>query len=86
MKNFLLIFFFCIGNWAVAQQESNPFSSAEQNNAANENEAAALGGPGNPDDEDDPVPVPIDDFLPLLVITAVGVIIYETQKKRSSAS
>lgn len=90
MKNFLLIFFFCIGNWAVAQQESNPFSSAEQNNAANENEAKALAGPGNPGgggvDDDDPVPVPIDDYLPLLVMTAVGIIIYKTQKKRSLGS
>ena len=90
MKNFFLIFFFCIGSWATAQQESNPFSSAEQNNTSNQNEGptyeTANGNVTNPPGENDPEPVPVDDYLPLLVMTAVGIIIYKTQKKRSLGS
>ena len=87
MKNILLIFFFCIGSWAQAQQESNPFSSAERNNEASQSEKPAFdtanAGPGNPNDDDDPFPVPIDDFIPLLVMTALGIILYTAHKKRN---
>ena len=85
MKNILLIFFFCIGSWAQAQQESNPFSSAERNNEASKSEKnafdTATAGSGNPDTGDAPVPVPIDDYLPLLVMTALGIILYTSHKK-----
>lgn len=89
MKNILLLFFFCIGSGATAQQESNPFSSAERNNPSHQNEATTYetgASPGNPDDGYDAPPTPIDDYLPLLVLTAVGIIIYQTQKKRNLLS
>lgn len=89
MKNILLLFFFCIGSWATAQQESNPFSSAERNNTSHQNESAAYetaASPGNPDDDYDAPPTPIDDYIPLLVMTAVGIIIYQAQKKKNLLS
>ena len=89
MKNLLLIFFFCIGSWAQAQDDNNPFSSAERNNEATQSEKPAFetanaGGPGNPgggSQDDDPVP--IDDYIPLLVVTALGIILYTSHKKRN---
>ena len=87
MKNLLLIFFFCIGSWAQAQDDNNPFSSAERNNEATQTERPAFetanaGGPGNPNNDGDD-PVPIDDYIPLLVVTALGIIIYTSHKKRN---
>ena len=34
-------------------------------------------GPGNPGGEDD---LPIDDYIPLLVIAALGIIVYQGRK------
>lgn len=90
MKNLLLIFFFFIGSWAQAQEDSNPFSSAERNNEATQSEKPGFDtanvGPGNPDETDDPLPVPIDDYIPMLVVTALGIILYTAHKKRNLIS
>lgn len=97
MKNYLLLFLFCVGGWtqAQAQQESNPFSNSEGTNegAIGQKEEAGVyatgvipsnppGGPTN----DDPTPVPVDNYIPLLLLTAVGVIIYKTHKKTNISS
>lgn len=94
MKNYLLIFLFCVGGWtqAQAQQESNPFSNSERNNegAIGQKEEARVYDTGtrigNPDGGKDDEPVPVDDYIPLLILTAVGVIIYKTHKKTSISS
>lgn len=94
MKNYLLLFLFCVGGWtqAQAQQESNPFSNSERTNegAIDQKEEArvyAIGdGPTNPDGGKDDEPVPVDDYIPLLVLTAVGIIIYKTHKKTNISS
>ena len=38
--------------------------------------------PGNPGDD----PVPIDDYLPFLMVTAVGIIVFITHKKKNLLS
>ncbi len=88
MKNYILIFFFSIGSWTQAQQESNLFSNGERSNenAIGQEEVPearvyAVGDPGNPDGDGDTPPVPVDDYIPLLILTAVGIIVYKTNKK-----
>ena len=39
-------------------------------------------GPGNPGED----PVPIDDYLPLLLITAVGIIVHAGWRKRKQTA
>lgn len=84
MKNFLFIFLFFCGTWVIAQDESNPFNTEETKNEQNEiqQKEVITSGPGNPDDDDDPEPIPIDNNLSLLLITAIGLIIYQTQKNK----
>lgn len=71
-----------------AQQGSNRFDeessrsidhSSDQN--ADVNTEQNLENPGNPGDI-----VPIDDYIPLLVMTALGIILYTTRKKRKLLS
>ena len=48
----------------------------------NPNAAPALANdPGNPGD-----PVPIDDYIPLLLITAVGIIVHAGWRKRKQTA
>lgn len=42
-------------------------------------------GPGNLEGED-PEPVPIDDYIPLLVLTALGILIYKAHRGRNLLS
>ncbi|QOW10574.1 hypothetical protein Q73A0000_09410 [Kaistella flava (ex Peng et al. 2021)] len=93
MKNVLFLFLFLIGGALQAEtpQEDNPFATTENTNRASleANENVAARGPGAPpggSKEDDAALLPIDDYIPLLVITALGIIIYTTQKKRNLVS
>lgn len=90
MKSTLFLFIFFIGNILFAQQGDNRFSQSEKSNSNYEETTsaaeAANGGPGNPPGDDDPEPVPIDDYLPFLMITALGIIIYNTHKKKNLLS
>ena len=80
----------------VAQSVENRFESSERGDqtlSKNDNSNAGYDesadgkvapmslGPGNDGDE-----LPINNYLPLLIITAVGIIIYTTQKKRNLLS
>ncbi len=87
MKNawFLLMF---LGSIIVhAQKDENPFAESDKNSWAASDQKAepemANGDPGNPDGDDDPVPVPIDDYIPVLVIVAAGMIMYTTYHRKS---
>ena len=90
MKSTLFLFIFFIGNILFAQQGDNRFSQSEKSNngyeETHEATESALGGPNNPPGDDDPEPVPIDDYLPFLVITALGIIILATYKKKKLQS
>ena len=87
MKKLLFIFLFLTGSWINSQQEDNPFFRSENNaEVANSKddikESQATGGPGNPGGDDDPAPVPIDNYLPVLLITASGMIVYFARKRK----
>ena len=90
MKSTLFLFIFFIGNILFAQQGDNRFSQSEKSNngyeETHEATESALGGPSNPPGDDDPEPVPIDDYLPFLMITAVGIIVFITHKKKNLLS
>ncbi|WP_313503743.1 hypothetical protein [Kaistella carnis] len=83
MKKLLFIFLFLTGTWINSQQEDNPFFRSENNaEVANSKddikESQATGGPGNPDGDND---LPIDDYIPILLVTASGMIVYFSRKK-----
>lgn len=90
MKSTLFLFIFFIGNILFAQQGDNRFSQSEKSDNGYEetrgDTASAVGDPSNPPGDDDPEPVPIDDYLPFLVITAVGLIIYVARNKKELLS
>ena len=88
MKNFFLsLIFILITGIAISQErEENTFQQSE--NQATGNASGANGsigdnqvqsGPGNPDNPDE---VPIDDYLPALVIIGATLIIYQLKSKK----
>ena len=88
MKNFFLsLIFILITGIAISQErEENTFQQSE--NQATGNVSGANGsigdnqvqsGPGNPDNPDE---VPIDDYLPALVIIGATLIIYQLKSKK----
>lgn len=75
----ILFLFVAVG----AQGKKNPFEEAENAEKVTNPtavEAIAQKGPGNPSGDDD---LPIDDYIPLLVITAMGIIVYHTYRKKA---
>lgn len=84
MKNILFIFLFLTGSYLYAQNVENRFEQTDKNSqefSSQNTEPETLGGdPGNPGGGDDPPPVPIDEYLPLLLLSAVGIIAYTTHK------
>lgn len=80
---------FFIGNVLFAQQSDNRFSQSEENSSNGYDHSLPAAepepgeGPSNPDGEDDD-PVPIDDYLPVLVITALGMIVFAGYRKKQS--
>lgn len=91
MRKLLYIILIFFNVFVFAQKDSNPFADTEeQNNTFNEsahneqregNEDVASKGPGNPGD-----PVPIDGYLPVLLLAAGGMIVYYTRKRNKIAS
>lgn len=90
MKKILYIVLFFISVFGYAQKGENPFGQTEYENVATKEDAGkdevpaapdttAKGDPSNPAD-----PQPIDDYIPLLLIAAVGIIAYHTYKKKAS--
>lgn len=74
---------------AFAQEQStNRFEEAEQEHktdygqSATSKEPEVAFDPGNPDGEDD---LPVDDYIPLLLLTGVGIIVYTTYRKKQMA-
>lgn len=57
-----------------SEQPQTQHSQNEQPSGIGEHEE---GGPGNPEE-----PVPIDDYIPLLVMVAFGMIVYTNYRKK----
>lgn len=83
MKKFIYIIIFSISILSFAQMGPNRFEESESVSAVPKEEVIqpplASDNPGQPGD-----PTPIDDYLPLLVITAMGLIVYHQYRKRPS--
>lgn len=90
MKRPLFILFLITALCLSAQmQADNPFNqSVNTNNSSvsdregkpgdeNEGDDGGMGGPGNPGD-----PSPIDDYVPYLIITGMGMIAYFSYNRR----
>ena len=93
MRNIIAVVFLLI-SVLVYSQSTNVFADGEQNSSdpassrvydSSDNlvakEAADDDGPPPPTD-----PVPIDDYLPLLLITAVGIIVHAGWRKRKQTA
>lgn len=89
MKSFLLILLFFSVSLLTAQErqqtkQGNVFNSTDDSDTS-PGTTSDSGNNLEGDDVADPA-APIDDYLPLLVLTAVGIIIYQTHKKRNLLS
>lgn len=64
------------------QESESAFENLTPENRVPQNqEPVVANGPGGPGE-----PVSIDDYIPLLVLTALGIIIYKTRKNRNLLS
>ena len=82
IKNILLSFLLMSSCFVWAQQEENAFQQSENRATGTTNGSGAnqaQSGPGNPDGS---VEVPIDDYLPALVIIGATLIIYQLKSKK----
>ena len=74
MKKIIITGLFVLSNFAAAQDTSdNPYVYETQN------EEAEADYPGNPADPD---PVPIDQYIPYLLLTAMGMVVVFSKKKK----
>ena len=86
-KMFLMVLFLCI-SFVNSQQDKNPFATEDNSsverpvqNTNDQNSVEAEGdGPTDP-----PNPVPIDNYIPLLILTGLGMIVYQTKKLKRTA-
>lgn len=86
-KIFILYLLFSIV-FLQAQQISNRFAEAEQEEVSVSSTMDTVPGPPQrdcpPEVEDcDPLPVTIDDYIPLLLITATGLMLLNQKRKDS---
>lgn len=86
MKKLFFIILLLFQMVVYAQSSSdNPFAREDANQQANaeipKDEIAAGDDPGDPGST-----VPIDDYLPLLLITAVGIIVYAGWRNRKQTA
>lgn len=89
MKKTFYIFILLLGTLYFAQGTANPFEESEKEHSAFEPKTA-IEPAGNTATTDSPSsggnpaePAPIDDYLPALAITAVGIIVYTVRKKKN---
>lgn len=83
MKKLFFIILLLFQMVVYAQSTSdNPFAREDANQQANaeipKDEIAASDGPGDPGST-----VPIDDYIPLLLVAAMGLIVYNTYRKKT---
>lgn len=89
MKRILILILFSFFSTVVAQESANRFKEGEDeatyqkanvidHSTGTDNSQSKTGNPADP--------VPIDDYIPLLIFAAVGIIIYQTQEKKNLLS
>lgn len=90
MKKLIYIILFIISILNFAQKPANRFEAEESATAVPKEEVTSarnnLEDPGESNNGGNPGDiVPIDDYIPLLIITAVGLIIFSQYYKRPSS-
>ena len=90
MRNYFFLLFILCASFYNAQEKANPFNEAEResvNSSSTANAVPGVGGPGTGGDGDlEGDDVPIDDYIPALVVTALGIIIYTVHPKKKVVS
>ena len=88
MKKYLTILILFLSLSVFAQEETNPFATSENRNTetpangeSKDSEVVVSKGPGGPGE-----PVPINDYIPLLLLAAVGLIVYQVRKQKQSVN
>lgn len=91
MRNFIVAILIFLGGVISAQYAPNAFSnddvqneSASAPSAFEDRGAAVLAGPGDPGGDDDPLPAPIDGYIPVLITAAVLLIFYQRKRLAST--
>lgn len=78
MKKVLIFSIILIGNFGFAQQNSNNvFDNSESNTQQNDVQYSTNSEPTGPGD-----PVPVDNYIPLLIISGIVLTVYATKKKK----
>lgn len=72
-----------MGSALQAGQDSNPFFHSH-NTQGSSTETAS--GPAAPDTDDDPPPAPVDNYIPLLVLSAVAIITYTMRRRKKMSN
>jgi len=85
VKNYFFLLLICFNSGILAQGQSNRFLEEEHQTTSSSTAAAGVpGGPGSDNDdgtlEDDDITLGIDDYLPLLVVLAVGIIVVKARE------
>ena len=79
MKKIIIVLCLVFYGLAHAQQQDNPFMKSDQTEERVESVPETAEAPGPPGGDD----LPIDDYIPLLVIVAMGMIVYNTMRKKT---
>lgn len=84
MKKIVYIVLLCFSVLNFAQTGSNLFEESEETSSGPEFDEpqTAVSTTTNPGDPADPMP--IDDYIPFLALTAMGIIVWTTFSKKSS--
>lgn len=82
MKKIIVVLLIFSSYILQSQQEDNPFNETEKSfnepkEDLNKEGDVVARGPGNP-----PKPLSTDDYIPLLIMTALGVIVYRAYPKK----
>ena len=86
MKGVILIIFLFFGVGVWAQQEDNVFQKSENQATGISSRGGVDATPsnGNFPGDDDPLPVPIDNYIPLLIIAGISLVIYQYKKRQKT--
>lgn len=83
MKKIRYILFLLISFFSFAQSGPNPFADKESESAFNKPTATKDNETQVKDNAASRDPVPIDNYIPLLIITAVGIMVYHTSQRKN---
>lgn len=85
MKGIILIIFLFFGVGVWAQQEDNVFQKSENQATGISSRGGVDATPtGNLPGDEDPLPAPIDNYIPVLIIAGISLVIYQYKKRQKA--